>query len=154
MKRLLLSCMILSAVVSYASAGEKKALKPSPKDKCAICGMFVAKYTDFLAQIIFKDGSYVMFDGPKDLFRYYLDMKTYNPSKKSSDIDSIYVTDYYTLTPVDGRKAYFVPGSDVNGPMGSELIPFGKEADARGFMKDHNGKAVLKFSEVTGASLK
>jgi copper chaperone NosL len=154
MKRIALSFVILIAIISYASAGEKKPLKPSPKDKCAVCGMFVAKYPDFLAQIIFKDGSYAMFDGPKDMFRYYLNMKTYNPSKKIADIDSVYVTDYYTLTSVDGLKAYFVTNSDVNGPMGSELVPFIKEADSRAFMKDHNGRAVLRFNEVTAAVLK
>ena len=145
---------ILILFVSYASSGEQKPLKPAAKDKCAVCGMFVAKYPDFLAQIVFKDGSYAMFDGPKDMFKYYLNMKTYSPSKKVFDIDSVYVTDYYALAPVDARKAYFVTGSDISGPMGRELIPFGKEADAKEFLKDHKGKAMVRFSEVTVAMLK
>jgi nitrous oxide reductase accessory protein NosL len=32
--------------------------------------------------------------------------------------------------------------------MGKELIPFAKESDARGFMKDHKGKALLQFKAV------
>ena len=60
--------------------------------------MFVAKYPDFLAEIIFKDGSTFFFDGTKDMFKYYFNLKKYNPSKKLEDIDSIYVTDYYSLT--------------------------------------------------------
>ncbi|HTZ17962.1 MAG TPA: nitrous oxide reductase accessory protein NosL [Dissulfurispiraceae bacterium] len=154
MKNIALSFIIIAAIFSCVWAGDKKPLKAAPADKCAVCGMFVAKYPDFLAQIVFKDGSYAMFDGPKDMFKYYLNMKTYNPSKKVSDIDSVYVTDYYTLTAVDGLKAYFVIGSNINGPMGRELIPFIKEADAREFMKDHNGRAIVRFSEVTSTTLR
>jgi nitrous oxide reductase accessory protein NosL len=33
--------------------------------------------------------------------------------------------------------------------MGHELIPFATEADARTFMKDHRGKQILRFEEVT-----
>ncbi len=130
-------------------AGENNPVKPSPKDKCPVCGMFVAKYPDFLAQMIFKDRSYVLFDGTKDMFRYYFNIKKYSPSRKPADIESIYVTDYYSLTPVDGVKAYYVLGGNVYGPMGRELIPFGKEADAKEFMVDHSGKLRLKFKEVT-----
>jgi len=111
--------------------------------------MFVAKYPDFLAQILFKDGSSVFFDGTKDMFKYYLNLKKYQPTRNVSDIDSIYVTNYYDLTLTDGRSAYFVLGSDVYGPMGRELIPFKKEVDANEFKKDHQGKSVLKFGEVT-----
>jgi nitrous oxide reductase accessory protein NosL len=34
-------------------------------------------------------------------------------------------------------SAYYVLGSDIYGPMGRELIPFEKEADAKEFIKDH-----------------
>ena len=154
MKKLLLCISILALLVSYAAAGQKTPLTPAPKDKCAVCGMFVSKYTDFLAQIIFKDSSYALFDGTKDMFKYYLNMKTYNPSKCVADIDSVYVNDYYTLSPVDGPTAYYVMGSDIYGPMGKDLMPFAKEADARAFMKDHGGKAILKFKDVTSATFK
>jgi nitrous oxide reductase accessory protein NosL len=59
------------------------------------------------------------------------------------------VTDYYGLAFVDGYKAIYVIGSDVYGPMGRELIPFEKEADAKEFMKDHKGKTLLRFKDVT-----
>jgi nitrous oxide reductase accessory protein NosL len=111
--------------------------------------MFVSKYPDWVAQILFKDGSHAVFDGSKDMLKYYFNLQKYNPSKKTSDIDSIYVTDYYDLTPVDGYKAYYVEGSDVYGPMGKELIPFGKEGAAKEFMKDHKGKSILKFPDIT-----
>jgi nitrous oxide reductase accessory protein NosL len=33
--------------------------------------------------------------------------------------------------------------------MGSELVPFATLSDAREFKKDHKGKSVLTFKEVT-----
>ncbi|MDI6728082.1 MAG: nitrous oxide reductase accessory protein NosL [Thermodesulfovibrionales bacterium] len=130
-------------------AGEKKPVKPSPKDKCPVCGMFVAKYSDWGAEIIFRDGSYAFFDGAKDMFKYYFNIAKYNPSKNQSDIDSIYVTDYYNLTLINGYNVHYVVGSDVYGPMGRELVPFAKEKDAVGFMNDHKGKKILRFKDIT-----
>jgi len=124
-------------------------MKPSKKDKCPVCGMFVYKYPDFIAEIIFKDGSYAVFDGAKDMFKYYFNLKKYNPNKRVSDIGSLYVTDYYSLAQVDGFKAYYVLGSDIYGPMGRELIPFEKEADAKEFLKDHKGKSIHRFKDIT-----
>ena len=147
--KLLLTLTLTLTLFSPARAEDPKPLKPTPKDKCPVCGMFVAKYPDWLAQVIFKDGSHAHFDGAKDIFKYLFNLKKYNPSKKAEDIQAIYVTDYYDLSPINGREAFFVIGSDIYGPMGRELIPFQKEADARGFMKDHKGKILLKFKEVT-----
>jgi nitrous oxide reductase accessory protein NosL len=110
--------------------------------------MFVAKYPDFVAEVSFKDGTYAVFDGAKDMFKYYLNLKKYASAKEIEEIASIYVTDYYSLEPIDGLAAWYVVGSDVFGPMGKELIPFGKETDARGFVKDHKGKTLLRFKDV------
>ncbi len=141
--------LTLTLLLSPAYGADRKPIKPSSKDKCPVCGMFVAKYPDFLAEILFKDGSSAFFDGTKDMVKYYLNLKKYQPSKNTSDIDSIYVTNYYDLTLTDGLSAYYVLGSDIYGPMGRELIPFEKEADAKEFMKDHHGKSVLRFKEIT-----
>lgn len=147
--KLILTLTLTLTLFSPARAEDPKPVKPSPKDKCAVCGMFVAKYPDWQAQVIFKDGSLAYFDGAKDMFKYLFNLKKYNPTKKPADIRAIYVTDYYDLIFISGQEAYYVTGSDIYGPMGRELIPFQKEADARGFLKDHKGKTLLKFKEVT-----
>jgi nitrous oxide reductase accessory protein NosL len=146
--------LTLTLLSPFSQGGDRKPIKPTAKDKCPVCGMFVAKYPDFLAEILFKDGSSAFFDGTKDMFKYYLNLKKYQPSKKISDIDSIYVTDYYHLTLIDGLPAYYVLGSDIYGPMGRELIPFEKEADAKEFMKDHQGKSVLRLKEINDKVIK
>jgi len=147
--KLILTLTLALALFSPAWAEDPKPLKPSAKDKCPVCGMFVAKYPDWQAQVIFRDGSLAYFDGAKDMFKYLFNLKKYNPTKKSADIRAIHVNDYYDLIFINGWEAYYVAGSDIYGPMGRELIPFQKEADARGFLKDHKGKTLLKFKEVT-----
>ena len=143
----------------FAAAGEGGEATPSPivfkpTDKCPVCGMFVAKYPDWIAQAIYRDGSYAVFDGAKDLFKYLFNLPTYAPTKRAADIAALYVTDYYSLKLVDGKAAWYVLGSDVLGPMGRELIPVAAEKEARQFMVDHKGKRLLRFAEVTAETLK
>jgi len=69
-------------------------------------------------------------------------------------ITAIQVKDYYSLKSVDGRTAFYVIGSDVYGPMGKELVPFEKQMDAQSFLRDHKGKKVLRFNEITPVVLK
>ena len=117
--------LLICLTVSLSWAEEKKAIKPSSKDKCPVCGMFVAKYSDFLAAIAFKDGACVFFDGSKDMFKYYFNFKKYEPARKQSDIEAVYVTDYYDLkwssVRINPRRAYsLLP--DCKGNNESEAI--------------------------------
>lgn len=116
--------------------------------------MFVAKYKNWGASVVLRDGGHRYFDGPKDLFTYYFDPGKYERSRKQGDIVGIKVTDYYTLAVIDAGRAFFVVGSKVLGPMGAELVPFAKKTDAEGFQRDHGGKPPLTFREVTPALLK
>ena len=141
-------------MTAFAAQSELKAVKPGPSDKCQVCGMFVAKFPDFAAQIRFADGKTAFFDGNNDLFTYYLDLQHYAPGRKRSEVAAIFVSDFYSLSPVNGMSAFYVAGSDVLGPMGKELISFAREADAREFLKDHKGKSIHRFREMTPQLLK
>ena len=132
-----------------AGAAEKGPPKPGSRDKCPVCGMLVEGFPNWVSIVVFKDGSHAFFDGPKDMFKYLLDLKRYSPKKQSSDIGALFVTDYYTLAPIEARKAWYVVGSDVLGPMGPEPVPLEKESDAKTFMKDHKGRKVLRFEDIT-----
>ncbi len=123
--------------------------RPGPKDKCPVCGMFVAKYPDWVGYVELADGTRLVFDGAKDLFKFVLDPARYLPARTRKDVRSITVTDYYALSPVDARAASYVLGSDVYGPMGRELVPFARRGDAEEFLKDHHGTRILTFDEVT-----
>jgi copper chaperone NosL len=140
--------LIFIFTFSAALAEDKGPVQPSKKDKCPVCGMFVYKYPDWVGEIIFSDGSMAFFDGAKDLFKYYFNLKKYNPEKTIKDIAAIYVTEYYDMKIIDAKAAFFVIGSDVYGPMGRELIPFVSKADATEFKKDHKGKRILSFEDI------
>jgi nitrous oxide reductase accessory protein NosL len=110
--------------------------------------MFVAKYPDWLTAVRLRDGSHIFFDGAKDMFKYLHNPKKYDPSRRWEDIEAAAVMDYYGLAWIDARKAWYVLGSDVYGPMGRELIPLEREADAREFMKDHKGTRIIRYIEA------
>ena len=124
------------------------------KDKCPVCGMFVAPYPGWTGVIVLKDLSALFFDGPKDLFTFYNNVGKYSPGRSRSDISAVWVKDYYALTAIDGMKAFYVIGSDVLGPMGKELVPFMKEPDAAIFLQDHKGSKTLRFGDITPQVMK
>ena len=148
MKSVLSFLLLLSLIaVSFAAGPEDATL--SQKDKCPVCGMFVSMFADWNATIKFRDGTAATFDGAKDMFKYYLDMKKYNPQKSQDDVLAISVKDYYSKESINALSAFYVVWSDVYGPMGYEPIPFEKETDAKKFMKEHKGKKLLRFKDVT-----
>ncbi len=144
----LVSCFIILCLVAASFAAGPEDTTPSRKDKCPVCGMYVSMFADWNARIEFKDSEYAIFDGAKDMFKYYLDVKKYNPSKSESDMTAIFVKDYYSATDIDALRAFYVIWSDVYGPMGHEPIPFEKEADAKDFLKEHKGKKILRFKDI------
>lgn len=126
---------------------------PGPRDTCPVCGMFVAKYPDWVATLLWDDGQAVHFDGAKDFFKYLADLAKYAPGKTVEQIAGMGVTEYYGVTLIEARAARYVIGSDVYGPMGHELVPLASDVDAADFLKDHAGKRELGFDDVTGALL-
>lgn len=141
---------LLLLCLATASFGEPVDLpSPGPRDTCPVCGMFVAKYPNWIATVRYLDGHAHHFDGAKDMFKYLLDLPKWAPGHELSQIEAIGVTEYYSVQRIDAREAFYVIGSDVLGPMGHELIPLESEADASEFLQDHAGSRILRFDEVT-----
>jgi copper chaperone NosL len=154
MKKVLLLLPVVLLMALPVLAAQKLPPPATATAKCPVCGMFVAKYPDWTGVLVFKDGATAYFDGPKDLFSYYLDPGRYERHRKRGDIADLYVKDYYSLKLTDARRAYYVIGSDLFGPMGKELVPFARKDDAESFLNDHRGKRVLGFGEITPEALK
>ncbi len=112
--------------------------------RCPVCGMLVGKNPNW-ATMIKTDKEEFYFDGVKDMMKYYFE--------KGGQFEQIYVSDYYKLTKIDAKSAFYVSGSNVFGPMGNELIPFASEEDAKTFARDHGGKKIVKFDEITAFML-
>lgn len=147
---LVLAALVVTACAPAGSAGgEPPADRPGADASCAVCGMSVASHPEWIARVVFEDGSSAFFDGCKDLFKYLLSRDRYLPEKRNLGIKAVYVTDYYDMKPIEARTAFFVEGSDVLGPMGRELVPLASLAAAREFQRDHGGARIIRYEEVT-----
>ena len=124
-------------------------IEAGTRDVCAVCGMLVARHPEWLAQVVYEDGSEAFFDGPKDLFEYLLDPERYAPARRGVAVTAVLVTSYYEGAATPARQAYYVVGSDVAGPMGAELVPHRTKDDAEEFARDHHGKRIVRFDDVT-----
>ena len=141
----------LKAVATYIlnknnTLSAKKVISVPKTAKCPVCGMFVSKYPKWVA-LMNVDGKHYFFDGVKDMMKFYFfdgDFK-YDRNK----IKKIKVTNYYTLEPIDAKKAYYVIGSNKYGPMGNELIPFTTKKEAQNFLNDYKGEKIVRFNQIT-----
>ena len=140
----------LEAVAYYVSNGSMKLtgkhIDVPAEAKCPVCGMFVSKYPKWAAFMEY-DGKKQYFDGVKDMMKYYIFDGDFPYDR--THIRKMTVSDYYTLEEISAKEAFYVVDSDVFGPMGRELIPFKSKKSAKAFMDDHNGKAMVKFDEIT-----
>lgn len=120
----------------------------APNERCSVCGMFVAKYDNWVVQVRMADDTVKFFDGVKDMLVFYFNPHQFGDAVQE-DIREIWVKDYYSLRWQDGRDALYVVGSDVYGPMGKEFIPLVSREAAENFKKDHGGEKILTLSEIT-----
>ena len=157
----LLWCSVIVALaalftVPMTTAGKdlKVPLDPGEKDRCPVCGMFVSPYPEWVGQVRHSDGTTVFFDGSKDLFRYLLSLDRFAPDKTRRNVAAVFVTNYYDGEVIAARTAFFVAGSNVMGPMGPELVPHRSLEAAQDFARDHHGRRILRFDEITSAMLR
>ncbi len=112
--------------------------------------MHVDMFAKWNAKVEFKDASKpAVFCGSKCMFKYLLDLKKYDPSRSRDQISAVRVKDYTSKTDSDAYSAHYVIWSDVYGPMGHEPIPFAQKADAQKFLKEHKGKKIVRFQDVS-----
>lgn len=116
--------------------------------RCPVCGMFVAKFPQWVTQLVLSDGRIETFDGVKDMMAYFFSPQSYGAAEGVT-VGEVRVKDYYGQQWIDGRRASYVIGSDVYGPMGHELIPFAEKSHAETFLKDHKGQEILPFPDIT-----
>lgn len=142
MRRLVLALLLCSLCTAALAAVPPL---PGKDDRCAVCGMFVAPFPQWVSVLEFKDGRRFYFDGPKDLFICFFDVAAQIPGASPDQIAGVYVTEYYSTRLLPATEVLFVTGSDVLGPMGQELVPvLGREA-AETFRRDHAGQKIMRF---------
>lgn len=147
--------LLLLVVIQFAAAPTPNPASAGAADsiaeqtRCPVCGMFVAKYPNWQVQIHYEKLSEArFFDGMKDMMIFYFDPERFGAPPREA-IKNIFAKDYYSLSWILAKEAFFVTGSDVYGPMGHEFIPFATRGAAESFSKDHHGKEILTFDEIT-----
>lgn len=124
-------------------------IEVSKDHKCPVCGMFVYKYPKWVSKISMDDKKEFYFDGVKDMMKFYFEAEEYSDKYTQKNFENIEVTDYYTLKSLDAKKAWYVQGSTIYGPMGHELIPFDTKENAQAFASDYSGNQILSFKDIT-----
>ena len=111
----------------------------------------IYEYPEWVSVIDLANGKRIYFSSPKGMFEFY-----FRPGKwpefgiqSESDFKDIYVTDYATSKPVKAKGAFYVYGSDVTSPAGDDLVPFDSYKNAEKFSKEHKGKRIFGFREVS-----
>lgn len=119
-------------------------------ERCPVCGMYPANFPQWHAQIVFRDGTHSSFDSAAEMFRFLHNMAKYDKKHATPDIGRIYVPAYEKGGWLDARQSFFVAGSKVNGPMGSDLPAFASKKEAARFSQKSGGK-IYSFEQVTPA---
>ncbi|MGE0789405.1 MAG: nitrous oxide reductase accessory protein NosL [Sandaracinaceae bacterium] len=110
--------------------------------RCAGCGMLVASDSGWRAGARDASGAELAFDAPKCLFRYQL---------AHPGTEDAWVIEYYGQTRQRADEVLYVIGSDLEGPMGPDLVPVRDRAEAERLLTDHRGDAILEVADVDRA---
>lgn len=123
---------------------------------CLVRHLKVYKDPAWVAKIELKNGKKVFFSSPKSMFEFYFQPgKWYDVGVESeNDFKDILVTDFKTLKPVKAKGAFFIYGTNVTGPAGDDLVAFDSYAAAEKFSKEHNGKRIMGFRDVSDALIR
>jgi nitrous oxide reductase accessory protein NosL len=124
----------LVALLALACGSEESSGEEAT-ERCDTCGMIVSPESGWRA-----GGEDLAFDAPKCLFRH---------RHREGDVPGAWVIEYYSQERRPAREMLYVVGSDLESPMGRDLVPVdGREAAER-LMEDHSGERILAFDEVT-----
>lgn len=115
-------------------------------DRCAVCGMYPARYPRHRAQIVTALGAPRHFCSTQCLFAFLESAGGFG--RQAEGTGRIWVTDFPTGRWILVQTAFFVTGSEVYGPMGFEAFAFENRNAAADFTKQYGG-AVDRFERIT-----
>lgn len=150
--------LLIAILILSSSCGSRSGVVPASATmgKCPVCHMTVKASDDWASEIYYKDGTKLMFESPTDMFAFYLAPQAFKADAAHSDpanIERIMVKDYQTKQAIDARRATLVVKSKVEGPMGPEILPFGKREDAEAFVAV-NGGNLLAFNGILNDTIR
>jgi hypothetical protein len=134
-RRSMIACVVCAGA---AAAGCRRG---PAQERCPNCGMIVDRNSPFRAELVTPKGA-VGYDSPRCALA----------GSRSGAPGTLRVQEFYTRRYVDGATLRFVGGSDVEGPMGAELVPVATDKVDK-FMADHHGARVYRADDVTPSVL-
>lgn len=123
------------------NSSNKELGKNDKKHQCTHCGMPTQEFPKWQSSLTTHRGEHRTCS-PRCMFFSVLEGEV-------KDIKSIKVKEYYEQKDLDAKKAFYVIGSDIIGPMGKDFVPFATKADAEEFMLDHKGRKILTFEQIS-----
>lgn len=146
----------LLAVVIFASAACRDSrsapvLANAMTGYCPVCKMKVQSADLYTAEIIYADGTKLMFETAGDMLTFYSAPDRFPDAEAQRDranIEKILVKDFQTKEVIDVRRAALVYKSRINGPMGPDVFAFVTETAAASFVAT-NGGTVMTFNSLT-----
>ncbi|MDQ1315032.1 MAG: copper chaperone NosL [Pseudomonadota bacterium] len=123
--------------------------RPVPDDaRCPVCGMYPARFPNWAAQTVFKDGAAHFFDSPVDLFAF---QQRLSKDKRYSlnDVAISFVSDFETGHKIEAQHAFYVHGSSAVGPMRDADLPAFASREAADTLARSRGGKVLAFADIT-----
>ena len=136
---------VVLAFLVACSSGEPEA-NAQAAARCAHCGMVVPPDSTWRAGLTTSSGEALLFDAPKCMFRILR-------GDRGRGARDPWVIEYYSSQRRPAPSLLYVLGSDVESPMGRDLVPIEGRERAERFMRDHHGQRVLTFDEVTSPIL-
>jgi len=121
-------------------------------ERCPVCGDYIFRHQKWVVMLYYEKGGkmkHLAFDGVKEFLKFYFDPEKWGDYPNiRMHIKKIVFRDFENGKPIASHKTWFVIGSDVKGPKGSEFIPFADKERAERFMKRYNGREILRFKEI------
>ena len=145
-----------------ASGLARHAARPVPQDaRCPVCGMYPARFKQWAAQLIFRDGGAHFFDSPVDLFMFLAEPARFDARYQAGgaagvlqEVAALHVSDHGGRGWIDARAAFYIAGSRVRGPMRGPDLPAFADAAAASAFAIREGGQVLAFGQVDAALLR
>lgn len=128
--------------------GDNHAPRIGPDDRCPVCAMKPINHPKFASAIQLENGDTFYFCGTGCMIRTWMHPEVFLGVGKAAPSLPV-VQAYFTGKPIDARKAIWVAGSDVVGPMGPALVPLETQQELETFKSRHGGKTVFRLSEMT-----
>ena len=147
---------IIFAVVLSFSIAFSYSMDYDKDTTCLVRHTKVYKDPSWVAKIELNSGKKIFFSSPKSMFEFYFRPgKWFDVGVKSEqDFKEILVTDFKTLKPVKAKGAFYIYGSNVGSLAGDDLVVFNSYSDAEKFSKEHNGKRIFGFRDVSDALIR